>query len=175
MIVGSSGNLSGETLDFFAFDADGDVWSVVGAAWVVWDDASFVDYRVEAVEVGTTGRYVADLPDGTASWELRKQDATLDGSYVLAAGDAVAAGGGSSITADEVVAALLNETLEGDLKLGQLLRGMVSVLMGKTVVSGDVGETRTLTFKNVSGSVTRLTITVSPTNSRTNVLVGDLD
>ncbi len=76
---------SGTAHDFFCFNAAGAVWN--GAAFVAWSDGDYVSYRIAATQVGTSGRFTATAPAGTASYELRVRDATLADSYVVWAGD----------------------------------------------------------------------------------------
>ncbi len=79
MITGYS--TSGDTHDFFCYDAAGSVWN--GLAFVVWNDVNFVAYRVATTEVGTSGRFTGTEPVGTVRYELRVQAATLAASYVV--------------------------------------------------------------------------------------------
>lgn len=74
---------SGQLYDFNCFDTDGSVWN--GSAFVAWADGDYLAYRVPATEAGTSGRFTATAPTGTARWEMRLRGATLAISYVVAA------------------------------------------------------------------------------------------
>lgn len=78
---------SGDTHDFFAFNAAGQVWN--GSAFATWSDAAYATYRITATEVGTSGRFTGTAPAGTVSYELRVRGATLALSYVVWTGDDV--------------------------------------------------------------------------------------
>ena len=74
---------SGQLYDFNCFDTDGNVWK--GSAFVAWADGDYLAYRVPATEAGTSGRFTATAPTGTARWEMRLRGATLAISYVVGA------------------------------------------------------------------------------------------
>lgn len=80
MLATGYGN-SGDAHDFYAWDPFGNVYN--GVAWVEWAGADFASYRIAAVEQGTSGRYEAELPDGTAYYDLRFRGATLADSYLV--------------------------------------------------------------------------------------------
>lgn len=75
---------SGTAYDFFAYDAAGAVWN--GAAYVAFADVDYATYRIAAVQVGTSGRFVADEPADAKSFEMRVRAGTLAGSTVVASG-----------------------------------------------------------------------------------------
>lgn len=81
--------VTGTTYDFFAFNAAGEVYN--GVSFVAWADVDFADYRIPAVEVGTSRRYTATLPDETVAYVMRFRGATLADSYEVWSG--TAAGG----------------------------------------------------------------------------------
>lgn len=72
---------SGDSLDFYAWDASGNIHN--GSAWVEWSDVDFESYRIAAVEQGTSGRYEAELPAGTVAYDLRFRGAALADSYLV--------------------------------------------------------------------------------------------
>lgn len=111
--------IAGELQDFFVYDEAGNVWN--GADYVTWTDADYADYRVVAVQVGSSNRFIATLPIDAASYDLRLREATLDDSVVLYTGEPQPA-----VAADGSVKAAL--ALIGGITLPSL-----------TVVSGSTG------------------------------------
>lgn len=71
---------SGVAHDFFVYNAANEVWN--GSGFVPWNDADFISYRVAATELGTSGRFVSNVPVGTDHYELRIRGATLATSVV---------------------------------------------------------------------------------------------
>jgi hypothetical protein len=59
------------TLYAHAFNAAGQVWN--GSAFVAWSDGSRATYTIGLSRVGTSLRYAAAAPAGTANWIAYEQ------------------------------------------------------------------------------------------------------
>lgn len=78
---------AGQLYDFFFFDADGKVWDGV-SAFVAWNNANFVSYRMTATESSPPGSFIRlDVPADAVRWQFRLRDASLSGSTLVSSGD----------------------------------------------------------------------------------------
>ena len=93
---------TGLSFDFFAFNSANQVYNPGTGTFVPWADGNYANYRIPAIETGTSGFFTAIAPIGTETYELRVRGATLALSPVVDSGSmAVIAGIPSSPSAPE--------------------------------------------------------------------------
>lgn len=133
---------SGESHDFNAFNLDGEVWSVDADDFVTWANGDYLDYRIAATELGTSGEFRATAPSGAVRYVLRYRGASLAASFPRFEGDVVDADG---------------YDLPGSLRL------LLAPLAGKLSGAG----TTTNIIRAADDSKARITATVDASGNRT--------
>ena len=79
---------TGQSYDFYSYNATGQVWDAIGSAWVTWTDANWARYQITGAETGTSGggsgRFTAASPNSSVTdYAMRLHGGSLAASPVV--------------------------------------------------------------------------------------------
>jgi hypothetical protein len=146
---------TGSLTTFLLLDHLGRFWNNTLHLWETWNGAHINDYRIDGVEIGTTGNYIVASPTSGVAGEILFCKRT-GGGGTLVLNDVRNPIWGESVR--PAANSVMKFLMDGNFRFDQFMNLIGATIMGKTEGAG-TSQNR---FKSVGGNVDRVVTDFDP-------------